>query len=768
MLKQPVDAGQGVDALTSSAIKLVTELAIGNDVAATDISVLEAIRRDYALSLQMRVDVKWMWKSVRAAGQSHPSGSSAVSDEASAAEFVKAGCVALARSPETSAKLAAEGNKAPNVWFETYKDGARIGTASVQCHNHEVCETCRGSGAVPCGMTSETWSAKTYTPYACVTACSHCRQTGKQACRQCVGGTEHYNEDYYDQVTRTHQHRPVTRSCRSCNGSSFSSAECDMCHGSAVVACIRCGGRGTVRCNTCGGQGWFTRTATGWLTAGVSRSCSVAQDAPAQVATALRELDSVSLLKLCRAKPGNVTRQTGKVFVEIAADLPHVGLSVMFGALTSERFDFLGTACGILSMPPFLDRLLSARISAIITASKAGRSLEAISQAQGARVTREAVKAATGGNDNAQAISARWQGAITSAAVRDIVAALQSSYDGLGSTTIRRYWQIAAVPLLAWAIAVPLLSLGRAAELLIFRSDPGATGIPFVVTDGLAVLLPLSAIWLLSGRQARRGIRRLTGEVDARRTPAQGLWAGCTMAAASLALVTGWTLRLNTDWFTAKVPATGGAAALIRPVTLPQTNAPRLAFTAVPPPGAVRGLPATYKLQFALAQLGLLQGDPDGEEGPRMRDALGRFAQGLPSGWERFPLAGKGQQAIEAAMRGEFRLKLLADAGPAAPLSNFARSLITKDDEVRIQAMTDRAARSPGQPEIATSADGKRRFSVVASARQLSGCVFYELEVAKDGAAERTGTRTACHLGSSWTPLPDLPVTVDRLSDPRR
>lgn len=263
--------------------------------------------------------------------------------------------------------------------------------------------------------------------------------------------------------------------------------------------------------------------------------------------------------------------------------------------------------------------------------------------------------------------------------------------------------------------------------------------------------MPLLITRAAAGRIGRRRMLALTGEA-ARRRPAPGRWELGAAALALLAFCGGLAVH---HWRGPPPPvraAVGSATPVGSSAHLPATSAPRMAFIMEPPAGEVRGTPATYRLQFALAQLGYMQGAPDGQPGARVRDAFGQFVLTVPKAQEWRLRDGGAHGLVEAAMRDEFRLELPANAGPAAGLSNFARSMVTRDDMSRIQAALGRAVQSPGRPEAATSADGRRGYLVVASGVQASGCILYELEVKRDSAAERTGTRPLCRRGTSWVP----------------
>lgn len=746
------------DPLVARAIRAVTDLAVGNDIVADEIAVLDARRLNHPVRLRMFVDIEYGCERQSFLGQSHPDNSRHFADAASAAAWLREGCNELALDPATAAELAAHGRHAPEAWFEALADDARVGTAELRCHYHELCSACGGNGHVQCGnLLNAKWSAIGYTRLECAVSCSSCAQTGRERCLNCIGGREAYTESYYDVYTQSQQSRTAYRTCQSCWGQGRSHAPCGYCQGTAVLPHAPCNGTGSVTCSGCDGHGWFTWASVGWLEAKPSRTCQPGGDVPASVMSALRAIEPSAALKQSEVEEAQVSHKPGQVAVGITASFPHVELALRLGPAGLQRFEFMGTASTVVAMPPFLDALLSKRMSGIVRSAEEGAWLDAIETARGARVTRQALVATMNGKASAEVLCIPWQGAVTPIALEGALASLRTAYNCLGTATTRRLWQFAALPLAAWAAAVPLLSLGEAVVLQL--DDAGLLPGDWLLSDaaiatatGTLALMPLLIIWVAAGRIGRRRMLALTGEA-ARRRPAPGRWELGAVALAVLAYCGGLAAH---HWPGAPpLPvraAVGSATPLGSSARLPATSASRMAFIMEPPAGELRGTPATYRLQFALAQLGYLPGAPDGLPGPRVRDAFGRFLLTVPKEQEGRLRDGGAQGLVEAAMHDEFRLELPANAGPAAALPNFARSLVTRDDVSRIQAALERAVQAPGRPEGATSADGRRGYLVAASAVQASGCIFYELELKRDGAVERTGTRPLCRRGNSWAP----------------
>lgn len=744
--------------LVARAIRTVTDLAVGNDIVADEIAVLDARRLNHPVWLRMFVDIEYGCERQSFLGQSHPDNSRHVADAASAAAWLREGCRELAHDPATSAELAAYGQRAPEAWFESLADDARVGTAALRCHYHESCSACGGNGHVQCGnLLNAKWSAIGYTRLECAVSCSSCAQTGRERCLNCIGGRESYTEYYHDVYTQSQQSRTAYRTCQSCWGQGRSHASCGYCRGTAVLPHAPCNGTGSVTCSGCDGHGWFTWASVGWLEAKPSRTCQPGGDVPASVMSALRAIEPSAALKQSEVEEAQVSHKPGQVAVSITASFPHVELTLELGPAGLQRFEFMGTASTVVAMPPFLDALLSKRMSGIVRSAEKGAWLDAIEAARDARVTRQALVAAMNGKASAEVLCIPWQGAVTPIALESALASLRTAYNRLGTSTTRRLWQLAAFPLAAWAAAVPLLSLGEAVVLQL--DDAGLLPGDWLLSDGaiatatgILALMPLLITRAAAGRIGRRRMLALTGEA-ARRRPAPGRWELGAAALALLAFCGGLAVHHWRGAPHTQASATAAASAPRgNPARLPATSAPRLAFIVEPPAGEVRGTPATYRLQFALAQLGYLPGAPDGLPGPRVRDAFGQFVLTVPKEQEWRLRDGGAHGLIEAAMRDEFRLELPANAGPAAGLSNFARSMVTRDDVSRIQAALERAVQAPGRPEGATSADGRRGYLVASSGMQASGCILYELEVKRDGAVQRTGTRPLCRRGTSWVP----------------
>ena len=147
-------------------------------------------------------------------------------------------------------------------------------------------------------MMNAKFSAKSYTPHQCVTACYHCQQTGKQRCH-CGDGYENYTEYFYDSNIKGQNSRQLRRTCRQCNGTTRSYSNCHICIGTAVVACSACGGSGKVNCRSCGATGWFTHVMVGWLEARPSKTFDYEKAMSPAAIAALKSMSSAERIGQC-------------------------------------------------------------------------------------------------------------------------------------------------------------------------------------------------------------------------------------------------------------------------------------------------------------------------------------------------------------------------------------------------------------------------------------------------------------------------------------
>lgn len=316
----------------------------------------------------------------------------------------------------------------------------------------------------------------------------------------------------------------------------------------------------------CRGHGWFTRSVVGWLKAVPKRKCTVAGGASKAVTAAAKEWKPTGILRQALVETPKVSHVTGWVRVNIPAKLPQVRLVAAFGSVTRYAFDFLGVAAVPWSMPHFLEGLLRDRLGGIGRSSRNGSSLEAVTLAQGSRLTRDALDAATGGGKLPSGAPSKWMEAIGDHTFVSAVRSLRAAYDGLGTATASRVWQIVALPLLAWAAAVPALSLVTV-PLVHFGWPPTGLDGTWAATTAALALLPLPLAWLAAGQISRSRIRKLTGEASARRRPAQGLLAKLVPALALFALLGGIATRLRADILPPSLALMLAAATPLNPET---------------------------------------------------------------------------------------------------------------------------------------------------------------------------------------------------------
>ena len=745
------------DPLIAGAVQLVRDIANGNEVLEGDVQVLDAQRRDYAVTLKMTVGISWRTNAAVNSGADHPAGSRHVSDGSTGNEWLKSSLDALAADASVAEALANVGRSNPGAWLGKLAEKDRISSAERKCHYHEGCSNCRKSGEVKCGnLMNAKLSARSYTHHQCMTACHHCQQTGKQRC-QCGNGYETHTEYFYDSNIRGQNSRQIRRICRQCNGTARSShSTCGMCTGTAVVACSTCGGSGKLNCRSCDATGWFTHVMVGWLEARPSKTYSYEKTMSPAAIAALKSMSSAERVGQCITGSAAITHKPGEVHVSIPAKFPEVLLALDIGTAGRQGFGFVGTGNLIRQMPTFLDELLDDRINKILGLASSKDWLGAMDAAKGAHVTSAALRAIFDGSADAKALASRYKGAISSHLVSSTIDALKISYGRLGSQSTRRFWQLSLLPLVVWSVAVPLFLVGRTVALAGLRLglyQASALGL----ADGAAVAaltgLPLIAARLIAGRLSRRKLAKLTGHV-AKRPPAMGRWGTVVFLLSAVSLCVG----LATSHWSSRLPpgihvAIGRVVPMLQPQNahLADTLAPRLTFVAEPAASVVRGDAAIYRLQFGLAQIGLYRGVLDGRAGAGVRDGLAQLSAEVPKDQE-LKYRNAPVEMLAASMRDDFRLNLPSNESPAGSLSNFARSSISRDDQARIQNTFEAAVRMPGQIQVATSADGKHGVSVISSPLGQSGCITFELELRQGQFVDRTGSRTMCRQGSGWLP----------------
>ena len=756
--------------LTASAIQLIRNIAVGNDVLANDIKVLDAQRKDYAVTLKMAVGISWRTNAAANKGVSHPAGSTHVSHGTAASGWLEGRLNALAADASVAEAFANVGRSNPAAWLGKLAEGDRIGSAERKCHYHEGCSNCRQSGEVNCGnLLNARFNAKSLNIHQCVTNCCHCQQTGKVRC-QCNEGYEYYTEYFYDSYIKGQNSRRSRRICPNCNGTTRSYTNCYMCQGTAVVPCSVCGGSGKVNCGSCGATGWFTHVMVGWLEARPSKTYSYEKAMSPAAISALKSMSSAERVGQCITGSATITHKSGKVHVSIPAKFPEVLLTLNIGAAGRQGFGFVGTGNLIRQMPTFLDELLDGRINNILGLASSKDWLGAMDAAKGAHATSAALRAIFDGSADAKALASRYKGAISSHLVSSTIDALKISYGRLGSQSTRRFWQLSLLPLVIWSVAVPLFSVGRTVALTGLRLGL-YQGSALGLADGAAVAaltgLPLIAARLIAGRLSRRKLAKLTGHV-AKRPPAMGRWGTVVFLLSAVSLCVG----LATSHWSSRLPpgihlAIGRVAPMLQPQNahLADTLAPRLTFVAEPAASVVRGDPAIYRLQFGLAQIGLYRGVLDGRAGAGVRDGLAQLSAEVPKDQE-LKYRNAPVEILAVAMRDDFRLNLPSNESPAGSLSNFARSIISRDDQARIQNTFEAAVRMPGQVQVATSADGKHGVSVISSPVGQNGCITFELELRQGQFVDRTGSRTMCRQGSGWLPSPNYSSGLAGMAQP--
>lgn len=147
---------------------------------------------------------------------------------------------------------------------------------------------------------------------------------------------------------------------------------------------------------------------------------------------------------------------------------------------------------------------------------------------------------------------------------------------------------------------------------------------------------------------------------------------------------------------------------------------PRLTARPEPPESETRGMPAVWRLESNLAQLGVYRGPPDGVPGsPAMRRAIDDLLRLIPD-YRTAHIQEPLELTVRKVLRDEIRLALPADSTLASLLSNLARLNLSRDDLVRLEAAAGRAWREPSKEQSWRSTDGRRAGRVIMAAAEAS------------------------------------------------
>ena len=615
----------------------------------------------------------------------------------------------------------------------------------VHGHHHSGCRRCGTKGTHRC--TSLLCGGAGTTPCYC--------NDGKVSCGSCSYGTVYYTESYYDTNTRATAYASRQRTCSNCGGSGRTGT-CWSCGGTSRIQCATCRGDGWVYCSPCGASGWFTVATDAWIVGKPKRSRSFPADAPALF------IEGVRLLPV-RAIHGEHAETSfkfaevkgGRVLAVFDCAMAHVSLEARFGNLLTQPFNAFGRKATVVLMPTFLDALLVPVGYDISSAVKAGNMAEALRLGQSTRVTKDILRTVGGhGEASADEMSSRYSNAISPATISDVRAHMAKAYIGVARVSVQRAWLVLGLPVVAAALALPLVDAGRSLLDVFPRFRPDSPvdriGVGIAVNLTLAAVAVV-AVGLLAARRAKRDVRAVVGE-DARSRPGQGWWPPAFMAAA-LAICLGGSAA-NGSLGTLFEPPPPRWRALAQDPTVVLSGAPHWDVELEPSPGRIRGAPDVYRTQFLLAQLGFYRGEPDGVAGDATRDATARLMGSVPkAAVDRRPGASAFDLA-RAAARGEFRLEHMPpDGSPTVVLSNVSRGAMTADDAERMNRATTAAAANLGHEQAWRSADGKRSGVVKAikpPPGTANGCVAIEPNVTFEGMTDRYYYTVFCPMGTKW------------------
>ena len=487
---------QAEDALTRGVIAGIRGLIDGNGAQAADLKVDSTERFERSVRMRLSVRISWNYQKGVELGQVHPAGSQFCRDASMTQAGMQIQCGEAAQSQEIANELSSWLGHDPIARLKDLKDGFIIKPLPYRYHHPESCGSCSGSGKQDCSFCSRG-----------KIRCS-CGD-GRSTCYGCGGAGSFYSNS------------GQTR-CGACGGSGRSGS-CTTCSGSGYYSCLTCFGSGKVTCSTCSGNGWFTHTYNTSLTGHVERTWLFDKALPETVKDGLRAIGVRELPgKHAATSLSGLHAEPGKVSADFTASFPHVHARMTVREVGIE-IDALGNQGYVPLMPTFLDELL-ADIAEVLR-SKACSPDKAFSQAGNSRVTQGLLQAAASKDKFDPAVfSATYGRAVSTGLVKTLYDALNTSYDGLGRSSIRAGW------LIGGTLTIAAVALERLYDAnLVVRSALFDAGYYFVdapaweyITALAIAALPFLATVYGAGNWGRHTVRKVLGQIAIRR-PSQGL-----------------------------------------------------------------------------------------------------------------------------------------------------------------------------------------------------------------------------------------------------
>ncbi len=502
-----------------AVVATISKLADGNRATASDVRLVGGVAATRPVRLGMTVKIGWSSTKETRYGRAAVQGSLQCDCLDSVNRHLGKACGAACRDLAVSAGVAERMRKAPVAAYADWKDGHKIADLPDPAHHYEKCGPCRGSGSMNCTCGNGQ------------IACNTCGRTGTARCNNCGG------------VGTTRDHRGDAVRCGGCYGSGRH-GNCYTCAGSGWVNCNHCGGRAKIQHKACGGHGSFTHLYRAHLEGKIARTLAFEEGVPEGFRASCLALSTLSMadgngiLRRVEATSG-----PAEAVAYLHCEVRHVHASMLVKDI-DVTVDAVGPRLAIPLMPTFIDDLLDFGGLGHLTvvSEKAARSNPAarLAEATQARVTTDILGLVGGGSAvDAEAVSTKWKGAISTGFVTKLEVRLRRAYAHAGRSSVRRAWLLAAVPVAALMALANAYHLPLRAFLAVWPGSAGYTGaavVGFLIAQA-AVAIPILAVaWFVAGHRARASLRAGVGSL-AKARPRQGVWPWAGLA---VAVAAGW------------------------------------------------------------------------------------------------------------------------------------------------------------------------------------------------------------------------------------
>ncbi|MEJ0063778.1 MAG: hypothetical protein WDO70_11455 [Alphaproteobacteria bacterium] len=341
--------------LTAYALKRLRQLAKGNGIEPSEITIGRADEKDLGINGLMRltptVEVHQHRQSFRQFTISKDAKEFATMAELIA--YVSHEQEKYSKSREWFSDIKTDIDAKPGKGWgldQTHISHGKMGDMVAyvvercpQCHGQTavLCDYCVGHGVVPCQI---------------------CGQRGHEVCYTCFG--QGRNPSDQEQV------------CYTCNGTGY--AVCRTCQGRGTTGCANCRGSGSVPCPPCEATGKMVESAGMKFGADLAFSVAGNADLPAALRRALDKygikfiINGHADIDYGRPEDGHTL---GMVMLHYIATMACSDMVVNFGK-EKKQIVIFGKKRAMLEVPPFLDKSLAEGIKLLKDAAKGQADLD--------------------------------------------------------------------------------------------------------------------------------------------------------------------------------------------------------------------------------------------------------------------------------------------------------------------------------------------------------------------------------------------------------